>query len=1026
MTLFLTICRSPQKKLALTIFFTCLMSFAFAQQKITVTGRVTNEGAALSNVTVKVAGSRQGTTTNDQGNFRIAVTKGQTLTFSYVGYEAQSVAINDQTELNIDLKTALDNTLNDVVVVGYGTTKKVNLTGSVSTVSAKDLEGRPITNVSSALQGTMAGVTVTVNNGQPGADQGTIRVRGIGTLNNSDAMVLIDGVVSSMDDVNPDDIESVSVLKDAASASIYGSRAANGVILITTKSGKKGTATAHYNMNIGKQAMTNTPDFINSWQAATLYNEALVNEGKSPKYSDAEIQKFKDGSDPEHYPNTDWYDLFWRGNGLQQSHALDVSGGSDKMQSYLSVGYLSQNGLVQGSSMDRYNTRFKTDLQVSDRIKLSGNIAYSQQLFREPVSNIHSLDFGQLIGTLNQTGRVVPNMINGYYGYSDEGNPVAVLKSGSNNFNKTHRLSGIFQADIEPIKGLHIKPLLGYTANIVEARSRINDLQYYDPTTGDPSLWEGPNIVAANTQMTDNLTMQTVAQYDKSFGEHDFTILGGYSREHNKYDYLFGSRRAYLNNALDQLDAGPVTGALNSGNSEEYALESWFGRINYAFRKKYLVEGNIRDDASSRFSSSNRWALFPSASVGWRISEEPFFQPIKHVLSDLKIRGSWGKLGNQNIGAYPYQATIASGVNNTPNGTVNLNYTFGGQTVDGIAPLNGTNPNIKWETTTTTDVGVDGLLLDGKISFTADYFVRNTDDILLALPVANTFGLTAPVINAGSVQNKGVELVAGYHLRNRSFSLDVNGNVSVINNKVTSLAGTGPFPNGSTIQGEGLPINSLYGWVADGLFQSQDDIDKHAAQNGMGGPVAPGDIRYKDLNGDGVIDGQDRQFLGAYFPKVTFGLNVSARYKGFDAVLFLQGVGDVKSFVSGRILGSLYDKDGDPTSIWLDRWTPNNPNASFPRVWNSNSQNDPGATPSSFWVRNAGYVRLKNVQIGYTIPENRFFTRAGIKLRVFWTGQNILTMTQFYKWVDPEAPIGGPSYNYPMVKVNSLGINLTF
>ncbi len=1015
MNLFLTTSRNIRRKIVLSALFTFLISVAFAQEKITVSGKVTNGETDLANVSVKVPGSRHGTTTDEQGNFKISVAKGQRLVFSYVGYEEQSVTVSEQKELNVTLKLVDANALNEVVVVGYGTKKKVNLTGAVSSISAKELAGRPITNLSSALQGTMAGVTVTVDNGQPGNDQGTIRIRGIGTLGNSDAMVMVDGIVSSMNDINPGDIESVTVLKDAASASIYGSRAANGVILITTKRGRKGGVVTHYNTDIGKQSMTATPDFIDSWQAATLYNEALVNEGKSPKYSEAEIQKFKDGSDPEHYPNTDWYKLFWTGSGLQQNHSLDISGGSEKMQSYLSMGYLSQNGLVPGSDLDRYTARFRTDLQVSQRIRVNGNISYSQQQFKEPVSNIHGLDFGQLVATLNQTGRVVPNMINGYYGYSDEGNPIAVLKGGSNNFNKTHHLSAIFDADIEILKGLHLKPLFGYTASIIEAKSRINDLQYYDPVTGDPSVWEGPNIVASNSSFSDNLTLQTLLQYDKSFGDHELSVLGGYSQEHNKYDYLFGSRRGYLNNALAELDAGPVTALQNAGNASEYALQSVFGRVNYTFRKKYLLEGNIRDDGSSRFAPGNRWALFPSASVGWRISEEAFFEPMKNIVSDLKIRASWGKLGNQNIGTYPYQATIATG----------QNYTFGGQTVDGIAPLNGVNANIKWESTTTKDIGLDAVLMSGKITFTGDYFTRNTSDILLSLPVANAFGLNAPVINAGSVENKGVELAAGYHLRQRDFSFDAEGNISFITNKITSLAGTGPFPNGSTIQGVGLPINSLYGWVAEGLFQSQEEIDKHASQNGMGGPVGPGDIKYKDLNSDGVIDGKDRQYLGTYFPKITYGLSMSARYKDFDAVLFLQGAGDVKSFVSGRILGSLYDKDGDPTSIWLDRWTPTHTDASFPRVWNSNSQNDPGATPSSFWVRNSGYLRLKNVQVGYTLS-NGFLAKKGIKLRIFYTGKDLLTFTKFYKWVDPESPLGGPSYSYPMVKVNSIGVNLTF
>ncbi len=1007
--------RTFLKFFLLFVIFTTGSAGIFAQT--TLTGTVfdaDHQPVAGANVVVK--GTTTGAITDINGNFTLKLPSPEsTLVISFIGYNKKEVNVNGQKSIEITLESEATS-LNEVVVLGYGVQKKVNLTGALSSVTFKDLAGMPNTNISSSLEGTMAGVTAITNNGQPGKDQATIRVRGIGTLGNSDAMVIVDGIVGFMNDINPTDIESITVLKDAASASIYGSRAANGVILITTKKGLTGGITAHYNMDIGQQAMTATPDFLDSWQASTLYNEALVNEGKSPKYSAAEIQKFKDGSDPENYPNTDWYKLFWRGNGIQQNHSFDISGGTEKTQSYLSVGYLSQNGLVQGSSNDRYTTHFKIDTRLRPHIKLSSNISYSQQLFKEPVNVFGGLDFGQLLSTLNQTGRVVPNLINGYYGYSDEGNPIAVLKGGSDNSIKTHHLSAIFQADVEILKDLHFIPLLGYTAAISQSKSRINDTQYYDPLTGDPSLWLGPNRVIQSNSMADNLTLQALLQYGKTFGEHELKVLGGYSQEYSKDDFLFGSRYGYLNNALAQLDAGPVIGQQNGGTSSESALQSLFGRINYSFKNKYLLEGNIRDDGSSRFAPENRWAIFPSASVGWRISGESFFEPVKNIVSDLKIRGAWGMLGNQNIGDYPYQATIATG----------QNYTFGGQAVDGIAPIQGVNANIKWESTKTTDIGLDAILFKGQITFTGDYFIRNTSDILLSLPVMNAFGLAVPVINAGSVQNKGFELMAGYHLVKGDFTFDVNANVSVIKNEITSLAGTGPFPNGSTIQGVGLPINSLYGWVSEGLFQNQPEIDSHADQSSMGGPVAPGDIKYKDLNGDNVIDSKDRQFLGSYFPKTTYGISINAAYKGFDAVLFLQGAGGVKSFVSGRILGSLYDKDGDPTSIWWDRWTPENPDATFPRVWNSNPQNDPSATPSSFWVRNASYVRLKNMQIGYTLP-SRLLAKTGIKkARIFWTGKDLLTFTKFYKWVDPEAPLGGTSSTYPKVKVNSLGINLTF
>ena len=987
------------------------------EQQSPIEGTVNDpSGEPLPGVSVIVKGTAKGTITDFNGFYTLDnVMPDATLVFSYIGMVTSEVKVEAQTTIDLTMEEDVFG-LDEVVAIGYGTQKKINLTGSLSKISSENLESVPITNISSALQGTMAGVTVTVNNGQPGRDQGSIRVRGIGTLSNSDAMVLIDGIVSSMNDINPNDVESITVLKDAASSSIYGSRAANGVILVKTKQGKSGDLVAHFKMNGGGQSRIADPDFIDSWQSSTLYNEALVNEGKLPRYTPEEIQKFRDGSEPEQYPNTDFYKLFWKGVGLQQDYSFDVSGGSDKVQSYLSMGYLSQNGLVQGSGLDRYTARAKIDFQLNSHIELNANISYSQELFKEPVSNIHNQDFAQLVWTLNQTGRVVPNTINGYYGYSDEGNPIAVLKGGSNHADKTHRLSTIFQADAEIVKNLHFKPLLGYTTTILESKTRINDQQYYNPYTGEPTVFQGPNRVSDSNSFADNLTIQALLQYDTTFGQHALSILGGYSQEHYKDSYLFGSRYGYLNNALNQLDAGPIIGQQNSGNSSEYALQSLFGRINYSFQEKYLLEVVVRNDGSSRFAKENRWAIFPSASAGWRISQESFFEPLKNLFSNLKLRGSWGMLGNQNIGTYPYQATIATG----------QNYTFGGQSVDGIAPIQGVNPDIEWERTTTTNIGLDADLLNGKISFTGDYFIRNTSKILLPLPVANSFGLGIPVINAGSVENKGLELSAGYHFNQGDLTFDINSNISFIKNEITSLAGAGPFPNQSTILSVGLPINALYGLVSDGLFQSQADIDGHASQDGIGGPVGPGDIKYRDINGDNVIDSEDRQYLGTTFPKTTYGFTFSAGYKGFDALIFFQGASGLNSYVSGRILGSLYDKNGLPTSIWLDRWSTDNVDASFPRVWNSYSQNNPSSNPSSFWVRDASYLRLKNLQIGYTLPD-KVTNSIGIKnARIFYSGKNLLTFTKFYKWVDPEAPAGDSASTYPMVKVNSIGLHLTF
>ena len=1016
--------RNCQKRMLLQTLFVFITSFSFAQ-KINLSGIVTDGNNPLEKVSVRILGSSLGTTTDEKGEFKISAVRGQTLIFSYLGFEEKRILIGDQTEIEVSLVRSVQDALNDVVVVGYGTKKKLNVTGALSTVSAKQLENRPVTNVADALQGTMAGVTVVQNSGQPGKDQGTIRVRGIGTLGNSDAMVVVDGMVSTLNDVNPNDIESITVLKDAASASIYGSRAANGVILVTTKKGKTGNAVLHYNAYVGKQKPTRLPDYLPSWQASSFYNEALVNEGKTPRYSDAEIQKFKDGSDPDNYPNTDWLGLFYKGSGFQQSHYVDVSGGNEKTQSLLSLGYFSEDGIVKNTGLDRYTTRFKITTKLGSRFSVNGNFAYTLEKFKEPVDG-QNRGFQALIHNINRIGNVVPyKYSNGYYGFNDEGNPVASIDEGGLAQTNTHYLKGVVDGDLEIVKGLHFKPLIGYQLTIDQSRNFIKDMQFYDWQTGAPALYLGPNSLTNTNNITSVVTLQGLLQYDKSWGDHDFSVLAGYSQEYTHFSNLMGYRKDFLNNSLSELNAGPVAGQQATGSAYEIALQSFFGRVNYSYKGKYLLEGNIREDGSSRFAPDNRWGIYPSFSAGWRISEEEFFSPLKALLTDLKFRGSWGKLGNQNlssiqnsrgnpIGNYPYIPTISSG----------QNYTFGDAVASGVAPLNGANPLIQWESTTSSDFGFDASFLKGKITLTADYFIRNTDNLLLNIPVGAVYGFNGPVQNGGSIQNKGLELELGYHGRQKDFTYNVSANVSFIRNKVTDLKGTDPIIDDYSFLKVGYPINSFYGYQAEGLFQTQDQVDKHATQSG--GIIAPGDIMYKDQNGDGVINGSDRQYLGTYFPKMTYGFSIGLGWKGFDLNLFLQGAAQVKGLVRDVVLGQLLDQTGKPTSIFTDHWTPENPNAKFPRLWNSYTQNDPDYNNSSFWVRNAGYMRLKNLQVGYTLASG-WLAKVGIqKARIYYSGQNIFTSTQFYNWIDPEAPAGESGTTYPQVLINTVGLNITF
>lgn len=998
-------------------------------------GKVADDkGNPVIGATIRVKGTTSGTATDAQGNFALEVPDNATLIVSSLGYITKDVQVTGQENLTIVLQTS-STELNQLVVVGYGIEKKADLTGAVASVSQKQLENRPVTSISAALEGTVSGVTVQQTSGQPGRDGGTVTIRGLGTLNNTNPMIVVDGmIVASMDDINPNDIASITVLKDAASAAIYGSRAANGVILITTKKGKKGSIQVQYNTYIGKQSPTALPDYLPSWEAATMYNEALQNEGQPAAYTAQQIELFKNGTQPYAYPNTNWLGLFYQGSGIQESQYVSVNGGSDKTQYMASFGYLNQQGIVKKTKAQHYDFRINLNTQVTKRLSAFANVAYSYDPFEEPASSYPGVpQFSQVLRQINRISPVIPyKYANGDYGYIADGSPMAWLNSPSFNRMNPSTFRGNIGADLEIVKGLHFMPSFSYQLQTNYNKQFVSAIQYYTPQ-GQPSFNQGPNNVKDHYDQASVVTLQGLLQYEKSLGDNHFKILGGWSQEYDGYNQLEGYRQNFLNNSLSDLDAASTSGQTSEGYSTEVTWMSYFGRLNYDYKGKYLLEANLRYDGSSRFDTANRWGLFPSVSAGWRISNENFFQPLTPIISNLKIRASWGQLGNAQIGGnitvsnelasdYGYITTVSSG----------QNYVFGGTSPSiaaGVAPVYGANPNLKWETTTESDLGIDAGFLDDKITLTADYFIKNTTNILISVPVGAPYGLVAPTQNAGAVQNKGVELSVGYHDKKGAFSYGITGNVSFIHNEVTSLANTAPIISGGTIIKVGLPIHAFWGYVAQGLFQTPEEVSKHAKQSG--GVIAPGDIMYKDISGpdgtpDGVIDGFDRTYLGNSFPKVAFGANITLGWKGIDFTAFLEGKAGVKNYVSGIMLGQVSNGAGKPTAAMLNAWTPQNTNASFPRLWNNYTQNDPSTNPSSYWIRSAAYLRFKDLQVGYTIPE-ALIKRVGIqRLRIYYSGQNIFTITQFYKWVDPEAQTGDNGYYFPQVKVNSIGLNVTF
>ncbi|GBU07784.1 hypothetical protein AwDysgo_11150 [Bacteroidales bacterium] len=720
----------------------------FSQQKIT--GTIYDEaGETIIGASIVVKGTSKGTVSDHEGKFSLEISEKSSLVITYLGYLQQEMAIGDQKNLTIKLREDAKN-LDEVIVVGYGTQKKANLTGSVAAINSSMIESRPATNTSTALQGLMPGVTVIQNGGQPGKDDSSIRIRGVGTISNSDnpnnanPMYVVDGLtVSTINDIDPNDIENISVLKDAASAAIYGSRAANGVILITTKKGSNKPATVKYDAYFGVQSPTALPEYLPSHEYAHLYNNARLAENKQLAYTADEIEKFRNGSDPDNYPNTDWLDLFYK-NGLQHSHRAEVSGGSEKTTYMFSLGYLSQDGVIDIANFKRYNARANISTQIK-RASINFNLSHTYGNTIEPVGIIG----GDMYQIFRQIGRIAPfvpyKYSNGYYGYMNDGNPLAWMDSEMKRQEQYRTTRGVASVSYELLEGLKIQEVIGYEYTAKADEKFVKDIQFYNWKTGAPTLYQGPNSQTDRREDAVMLNLQTLLTYNRRFDKHTVGGILGYSQEYSRTDWTKGYRKDFLNNDLWELNAGSPSGQEANGGAEEYALQSFFGRASYGYDDKYLFEANVRRDGTSRIIDSQRWGTFPSFSAAWRISSEPFWESLSSVISDAKIRASWGKLGNQQIGNYPYQSSLTQ-----------KNYTFGGSVQQGLALEDGSNRFIKWETSKTTNIGADFAFLANKLSMAIDVYERNTEDVLMKLPVSTLYGLKAPYQNAAKINNKGV------------------------------------------------------------------------------------------------------------------------------------------------------------------------------------------------------------------------------------------------------------------------------
>ena len=1000
-------------------------SFATTQQAGICKGLVKDAtGESVIGASVVVKGTTNGTITDFDGNFSLdGIKKGDVIVISYVGYQTQEIKWNGS-PLNVILKED-SKTLSEVVVVGYGTQKKANLSGSVAMVDSKELENRPIQNVSSGLQGLMPGVAITGTNGAPGQDAGKIRVRGIGTLNEAGPYILVDGIeTGTLSAVDPNDIESISVLKDAASAAIYGSKAANGVVLITTKRGKTGQTKISYSGYLSFQNATNMIERMGSYEYASLLNQALEAEGMSKRFNDTELQKFKDGNDPL-YPDTDWYDLAYK-TGVQHRHNVNINGGSENVKYMASLGYLNQTGILPNAGREQFNARTNLDMKINKRLSARMNLSFIKNDYSDASSAYYGGSSDQIIRQLNLIAPwIVARYDDGTWGTISDGSPIAWLDSGMKVNRDNYNFSGMAAVDYEIFDGLKLTVQGAYVNNLQNYNYFQKYIKYNENKESDPSQLD------ERFYKWDRTNYDALLNYNKNFGKHNIKGLLGWHTEKYNYKYQKAVRKKFPNNELTDMNAGDASTQSNEGYTAELAMISWFARINYDFAGKYLLEANIRADASSRFAEGHRWGYFPSFSGAWRISEEAFMESAKDSwLSGLKIRASWGQLGNQDA---------LSGSNNDyypALNTYNLDskYAFGGSLNSGYYQRKYRLETISWEKASTWGVGVDFTLFN-KLNGSLDYYNRKTTGIIMDVTVPKEFALDAYKDNVGSMRNSGIEINLSYNTKIGQVDFGIAGNFSYNKNEILDLGGGDPNKYLDATDGYsqrnkvGEAMNSYYIYRADGFFNSQEEADAYTAKYGnpFGKTFKAGDLRYVDTNKDGKLTADDREYCGSSDPKIIYGFNINAGWKGIDLSLMFNGAAGVKRLFDGyEVYGNFSGDAAHPATIWRDAWTPDNHDASMPRIfYDTNSASSSRSVQSDFWLQDTSYLRLKNLQLGYTLPKG-WLNSVGVEnIRIYYSVENLLTFDKMKINIDPESTSQRLS-SYPLLRTHAFGVNVTF
>lgn len=966
------------------------------QQRV-ISGRIQNtQGAAIPGVTIMIKGTQQGSTSGADGAYQLTLSSGgkTDLLFSAVGYISREIAVTDQQILDVVLEEQVSD-LDEVVVVGYGTVRKKDLTGAVGVISGSKIQNNAVPTVGHGLQGKIAGLQITQTSGAPNADV-SIRIRGTGTFGaNANPLVVVDGVITSMGlaDIDPSNIEDITILKDASSAAIYGSRGANGVVMVSTKRGKAGVSSVDVQSYYGVDQVVNQIDVVDATTYAEMVNDYYVNQGKDAPYDNP--GSFGKG--------TNWQDQIFR-SAAKHNHSISFTGGADKNQYALTTSYFKGTGTVVNSEFDRVNFRINNDIQPIDRLKLGSSLglSYGETNQGNPQGAISS--------ALIYAPNVVPYNEDGSYGIADRvGQPTTMTQPLVNAYerhNKEIRLRalGNLFAEYELFQGFKFRTNLGLEYNNFDGK-------YFTPAYNfGLGNMNGSAFLDKNQNSNKNFLIDNIFSYVNTFGEHHFDAMAGYTFQYEKYEFVNAYRDGFPRNDsyLQVLDAGTSNDRAR-GNYTEWALQSYLGRVNYSYANRYLFTSSLRIDQTSRIASINRTGYFPSFSLGWVLSEEDFMKDQLRAINFVKLRGGYGVLGNQDIGLYPYQSIVNS----------SLYYSLGlAQNVhQGAIPTSFANPNIRWERGSTTNAGLEVNMFESKLGVILDYYIRNTTDILVQVPLPTLSGLEGnPYQNAASLRNKGFELTLNYIDGNmdKDFSYNVGFNLSINDNKVTKLNKGAEIVFAQSRIEQGYEMNEFFGYIHDGIFQTAEEVASAPTQPN----AQPGDIRFRDLDGNNIIDDRDRTYIGHTLPKYTFGFNGGIQYKKFDLAVSLNGVfrwdGPISSpgFAITRgaeQTSAMYDNRwvGAGTSNWVPRLVGGDPN--------SNSRF------SSFWLRSRDYVRIQNVQLGYDLG-SAIINNIGLrKFRIYAAAQNLATFT---KWPGYDPELG--TNIYPIPRSVFFGINIGF